>query len=198
MTDSPDAFSQLITRIQEGDEDALGELIRQYEPEVRRAARALLGPTLRPHLDSVDLSQSVHFTLVTGLREQKFEISSPEKLVALAATLVRRKVARHWRKLRRQERLEGEDFSTDDLLDRMASLARPPEDPSVHAEYREQLLKALNSMSEIERQLIELRLQGHNTAEAARRLGQDPDVLRVRLGRMRQRLRDSGFFTDWL
>ena len=36
------------------------ELVAAYEPEVRLVARVRLGTALRPYLDSVDLVQSVH------------------------------------------------------------------------------------------------------------------------------------------
>jgi hypothetical protein len=46
--------------------------------------------------------------------------------------------------------------------------------------------------------VIELRLEGHSTADAARLLNEDPDRLRVRLNRLRQQVRESGMFDDWL
>ena len=63
----------------------------------RIVAHFLLSRDLRPYLDSLDLVQSVHKSLLLGLRSDKFDISNPEKLVALALTMVRRKAARHWR-----------------------------------------------------------------------------------------------------
>ena len=60
----------------------LAALVQSYESKVRLVARVLLGPALRPYLDSVDLVQSVHRSLMLGLRQDKFDISSPEKLMA--------------------------------------------------------------------------------------------------------------------
>ena len=48
----------------------------------------LLGPALRPYLDSLDLVQSVHRSLLLGLRQEKYDISSPDQIIALAVTLV--------------------------------------------------------------------------------------------------------------
>src|ERR1700677_2998952 len=106
MPETLDDFGVLLASARAGDQAALVELARKYEPEVRIVAHVLLGPALRPHLDSVDLVQSVHRSLMLGLRNCKFDISSPEKLIALALTMVRRKVARHWRHLRKQQRPE--------------------------------------------------------------------------------------------
>ena len=49
-----------------------------------------------------------------------------------------------------------------------------------------------------DRQLIELRLQGCSTAEVARRLNLDPDILRVRLSRLRKRLREQNVLPEWI
>src|SRR5438128_1629711 len=106
MSNATDEFAALLQRARTGDQSALTHLAAQYEREVRIVARVLLGRGLRPYLDSLDLVQSVHKSLLIGLRTDRFDISSPEKLVALALTIVRRKVARHWRHLQRQQRFD--------------------------------------------------------------------------------------------
>ena len=199
MSSPAEDFSGLLERIRQGDAAAMGALIQQYEPEVRRAARMFLGPSLRPYLDSVDIAQSVNFILAQGLRSRKFDITSPEKLVALAVTLVRRRVSRHWRRLRRQDRVEmAPDATGVDLVERLASEAHPSDDPASLAEYHDQLAGVLAELSDIEREVVELRLEGLTTAEVARHLGADPAVLRVRLSRLRQRFHERGFLSDWL
>ena len=55
-----------------------------------------------------------------------------------------------------------------------------------------------NHLSALDRRVIELRLEGHSTADAARLLNEDPDRLRVRLNRLRRQVRESGLFDDWL
>src|SRR5438132_13964466 len=105
MSSDRDDFPALLARARQGDRGALTQLAQQYESKVRLVARVQLGPALRPYLDSVDLVQSVHRSLLLGLRENKFEIATPTQLLALALTMVRRKVARHWRRMQRQQRL---------------------------------------------------------------------------------------------
>src|SRR5689334_16793890 len=92
VPDTADDFAALLARARRGDREALEQLARQYEPKLRLVARVLLGPALRPYLDSLDLVQSVHKSLLVGLRQDKFAINTPENLLALALTLVRRKV----------------------------------------------------------------------------------------------------------
>jgi RNA polymerase sigma factor (sigma-70 family) len=198
MSEIPLPFPELLDRARQGDEQAMTRLARQYEPELRVFASVQLGPALRPYLDSIDLVQSVHRCLLAGLRGNKFDISSPEKLLGLAVVMVRRKVARHWRQLRRQSRLDGKQFDQSPVPQLLASLSSSEVDPASAASLRDAVEHLWRHLTESERQVIELRLEGRSTAEVARELGLDADVLRVRLSRLRQRLQAGGVLTEWL
>src|SRR5438874_9664351 len=115
MPETTDDYTSLLARARQGDAEAMSQLCQLYEKELRVVARVLLGPALRPYLDSIDLVQSVHRSLMLGLRENKFDISTPENLLALALTMVRRKAARQWRHLKRQQRLEAGSTETGSL-----------------------------------------------------------------------------------
>jgi RNA polymerase sigma-70 factor (ECF subfamily) len=198
MVGSADDFATLVARVRLGDGEALAALVTGYEAEVRLAARVLLGQALRSHLDPADLVQSVHRSLILGLRCNTITLSSPEQLRGLALTMVRRKVARHWRRLRRQKRLDAPAAETRETADALTSLSSPDPDPAREAQYRDSVAHLMRNLHEEDRRLVELRLQGHSTAEAARRLGVDADVLRVRLSRLRRRLREKDLLTEWL
>src|SRR5687768_12063834 len=113
MTAAAPSFEVLLSRARQRDPEAISALCRQYEPRLRVVARVLLGPALRPHLDSMDLVQSVHRSLLVGIRDEAFDISTPENLMALAVTMLRRKVSRHWRRAQRQQRLRSGGSSLD-------------------------------------------------------------------------------------
>jgi len=198
MSQAAEEYDALLLRARCGDKSALADLARLYEPEVRIVARVLLGPMLRPYLDSLDLVQSVHKSLMLGLRQNKLNAATPQQLVALALTMVRRKVARHWRHLRRQQRLANHEQDSCDLPQLLFSISCPQSDPAGVAEFNDMVQHLCGKMDETERRVIELRLRGYSTAEVARELGLDADVLRVRLSRLRQRLRDSGVLSDCL
>src|SRR5262249_42592666 len=53
------AIAELIRRVRGGDEAAAAELVRRYEPVVRRSARLRLNPRLRRACDSLDICQAV-------------------------------------------------------------------------------------------------------------------------------------------
>ena len=59
MPDDP-AFADFIRRIRAGDQEAAADLVRQYEPTVRRVVRfRLVDARLGAAFDSMDICQSV-------------------------------------------------------------------------------------------------------------------------------------------
>ena len=199
MTETPPTdFASLIARAAEGDPAALDELSRQYEPKVRLVARVMLGPGLRPYLESIDLAQSVHHSILVGLRDSKFSVASPEQLVALALTVLRRKAGRHWRHLRRQSRLSGAFRpGTEELPDVLTALCSTEENPADSAERRDQIRQLCDRLDEDERRMLELLVDGHSQNETADLMGVSRVALRVRLTRLRRRLAAAGLDADW-
>jgi RNA polymerase sigma factor (sigma-70 family) len=198
MTQAAPSFAELLSRARRGDAEAVGELSRQYEPRLRVVARVLLGPALRPALDSMDLVQSVHRSLIVGIRDEKFNISTPENLIALALTLLRRKVARQWRRARRQQRLNSGGSSIDLLPAILVELTTSEADPADQAQYHDQVEQLFRHLDATERHILALRVDGYTTSEIAQQLGLNHTTLRVRLTRLRERLRASGVLHDWL
>jgi RNA polymerase sigma factor (sigma-70 family) len=190
-------FAALLKDAAAGDAQAQTLICEQYAPKVQIVARVLLGPALRPHFDSMDMVQSVHRSLLIGLREGKFDISSPQKLVALATTIVRRKVARKWRTSRRQIRFDHDDPSQS-IAATLSALSSGDTDPAKTAEFQDQMDTLCKNLSDVERQMLELRLQGFTSEEVGERIGIHAVALRVRWTRLRKRLIDAGVVADWL
>jgi RNA polymerase sigma-70 factor (ECF subfamily) len=198
MAEHGGEFADLLARARQADPEATAQLVRQYESKIRLVARVLLGPALRPYLDSVDLVQSVHRSLMLGMRNDKFDLANPEQLVALALTMVRRKVARQWRRSQRQQRLQTGSSDSGNLPQVLASLSSPEPDPARAAQSNDALQRLCNNLDATERRIMDLRFQGYSTAEIAADLGLNPIALRVRMTRLRQRLRADGVLDDWL
>ncbi len=184
------SFAELLQRSQQGDPDAMAELAEKYEHKVRIVARRLLGQAMRPYLDSVDLVQSIHRSILMGLQEEKFDVSSPEKLIALTVTMVRRKVARQWRRLQRQQRFDHENERT--LPEALVVPTSPQSDPANVAQFNDQMRLLESELSEDEQKLLTMKLSGCSTAEMAEELGITGVALRVRLTRLKQRLDKAG------
>jgi RNA polymerase sigma-70 factor (ECF subfamily) len=191
-------FADLLERIRQGDRDALGDLLRGYEPALRRFARAHLGPTLRPHADSLDLVQSAHKSLMIALWSNRYEFSSPEKLLALAKTILQRKVAHLAERMGRQQRPgagPGGDGTSTGLFQALPSSETGPAEV---AEFHNALDHVCRQLNDRERHILTLLLQGHTRKEIAEALGEDPHAFRVYWGRVMERLRDSGALSGWL
>ena len=187
-------FADLLERIRQGDREALGKLLSDYEPALRRFARSHLGPTLRPYADSLDLVQSVHKSLMIALWSDRYEFSSPEKLPALAKTILQRKVAHLAERMGRQQRTGGDDAHPGLLH----SLPSSETDPAEAAGFHNALEHICRQLNERERPILRLLLQGHTRKEIALALGEDPHAFRVYWGRVRERLRASGTLDAWL
>ncbi len=201
MSDSPTDISEydaMITRVRGGDDAAVTELVERYEAAIRRSVRAFLGPLLRPYVDSTDIAQSIYVALVAGLREDKFDVSQPEQLVALATKMAKRRVADHWRRHARREKLLSDGVARGDLTALMQSATGPEDDPARILDRAERVERMLEELEDLDRRALELRLLGHSTADAAHALGVADNLLRARLSRLRQRLRDSDLWSDWL
>ena len=192
MNTSAQHHAELLARFQGGDENSLAELLQDFESEIRRVARLRLGPLLRPHLDSLDMVQSVCVTLIEGFRRDQFTVTEPEQLVALAAGIIRRKIARTWRRLRTQIAAQAKSTGPGGNLSQADETRIEAEDPAAEIQRQHDLEALLRQVEPEDRQLLELRLVGFSTAEAARRIGANADVLRVRLSRLRKRLEARG------
>lgn len=181
-------LTELLARARAGDETALSELLVHYEPRLRTAARVWLGPLLRPHLDTVDLVQSVHRVLMPGLRAGRFDFTDADQLVSLAVTILRRKIADNWRRLQKTM-AEGEVSGAEPATN-------PDEDPARVAEWRDSLERFLGHVNDTERRLLELYLLGWRAADIAAELGTTDHVIRARMSKLRAKLADQGC-PDW-
>ena len=87
-------FQDLIRRVRAGDEQAAAELVRSYEPAIRRAVRIRLADTrLARAFDSMDICQSVMASFFVRAALGQYELDAPEQLLKLLATMARHKLA---------------------------------------------------------------------------------------------------------
>jgi DNA-directed RNA polymerase specialized sigma24 family protein len=142
-------------------------------------------PRLRRIFDSSDFCQSVWASFLARLALGQFNLDRPEQLVRLLATMARNKVASRARRpnIRRELTL-----TPDERSDREARFIDPGPDPS-RIVVGSDLLKAVRDrLSEEERRLSDLRVEGHTWSEVAAEVGGNPDSLRFRLTRALDRV----------
>jgi RNA polymerase sigma-70 factor (ECF subfamily) len=178
------SFRDLIGRVRQGDEQAAAELVRKYEPAIRRAVRfRLTDARLRRTCDSMDVCQSVLMSFFVRAASGQYDLDSPEQLLRLLTTMARNKLlneARQNHAARRDNRMVNEVAASD--------LVSETPGPSQQVEARELLQQVHARLSPDELQLVELRNQGHDWAGIAKRLGGTPAALRQKLHRALARL----------
>jgi RNA polymerase sigma-70 factor (ECF subfamily) len=180
------SFVALIHRVRAGDEAAARELIRRYEPVLRRAVRVrLLNPRLRRFLDPVDVCQSVFGSFFARAVLGQYALETPEQLVQLLLRMARNKVIDVVRKeqagCRDHRRVQG----TDSAIDRALAGGSGPGEQVAEEEIRREFHRRL---TEEERRLIDLRAAGREWADIAAECRQSPDALRKRLARALSRV----------
>lgn len=146
-------FPELIQQVRAGEERAAAELVRRYEPEIRREVRFLLrDPFLRRSFDSMDICQSVMGSFFLRAALGEYDLDRPEDLIRLLISMTRNKVVDATRRQRAQRR----DHRRSTSLDAVEVAARVPT-PSQVVEGRELLAAFRDRLSDEERQLADLR-----------------------------------------
>jgi RNA polymerase sigma-70 factor (ECF subfamily) len=185
MAESSD-FQDLIRRVRAGEQSAAAELVRSYEPAIRRAVRIRLGDSrLARAFDSMDVCQSVMASFFVRAALGQYELEAPEQLLRLLATMARHKLAdqvdRERAECRDNRRVEEGGAETREVV-------TPASSPSRQVAARDLLQEVQRRLSPEERQLVELRNQGLDWAAIAARVGGKPEALRKRLARATDRV----------
>jgi DNA-directed RNA polymerase specialized sigma24 family protein len=167
-------FVALIRQVRAGDEEAVRELLRQYEDPLRVWIRPRLeAARLRSVLDSVDICQSVFANFFSRAAAGQFELTNPKQLLWLLRTMARNnllnKVKHHHNELLHLKPVY-------DLV--VATLADRQPDPAQAFTRKELLEQARQLFSEEELWLVDRRYLGHSWSEMAGECGRSPEALR--------------------
>jgi RNA polymerase sigma factor (sigma-70 family) len=179
------AFADFVRRIRAGDDDAAAELVRQYESAIRLEVRLRLrDPALRRRFDSMDVCQSVLATFFVRAAAGQYDLDRPEGLRQLLVAIAMNKLGEQIRRHRAQRRDSRKGVSLDQVD---ATLASPAPNPSELLAGKELLEQVRARMAPEERQLSELRQQGHAWPEIAEVMGGTADGRRMQLERALRR-----------
>jgi RNA polymerase sigma-70 factor (ECF subfamily) len=191
-----DIFAEFIRRIRAGDEQAAAEMVRRYEPLIRREIRFQLEDRRLSRLfDSMDICQSVLKSFFFRTAAGKYDLDTPEQLQRLLVTMARNKLASaarsQYRRRRDQRRITA---AGEEQLKGVADDEPTPSEVVAGKELLERFRQALN---EEERQLADLRAEGLAWADIAARLGGTAQARRMQLARAVERVaRELGLDGD--
>ncbi|MGH7136307.1 MAG: RNA polymerase sigma factor [Pirellulales bacterium] len=185
MADDPD-FADFLRRIRDGDDRAAEELVRRFEPLIRREVRMRIGDKrLRRAFDSVDVSQSVLANFLSQAATGRYELEGPEQLMRLLMTMTRHRLVSRARRERRLVRDVRRVAAEPGILEGVAD-PRPSPSEIVSRQEEWELLK--RSLSDEELEIVDLRLAGRSWDEIATRLGGTGPARRMQLSRGLDRL----------
>src|SRR5262249_52811226 len=159
--DNPEGrFAELIRRVRAGDQEAAADLVRLYEPAIRRVVRVhLRDPRLRRVLDSTDICQSVLASFFVRANLGQYELDTPDSLLRLPAPTARNKATTQ----AIGPQADGRDYRREQALGaREALVAARASDPGRQAAARDLLEQVRERLSEDERSLAERRGRGES------------------------------------
>jgi RNA polymerase sigma factor (sigma-70 family) len=179
-------YLEFLRRIRAGDEAAARELVRRFEPLIRREVRMRIrDDRLNRAFDSLDVSQSVLACFFRRAVSGDYELDRPEQLVRLLLTMARNRLisrARNEHRLIRDvRRLTADASALEQVTD-----ARPS--PSQLAARQDELDLLKQSLSQDEWQIFDLRVRGFSWEEVAVELGGNAAARRMQLSRGLERV----------
>lgn len=179
-------FAEFLSRVRGGDQGAAEELVRRYEPVVRREVRLHMEDHRLGRLfDSIDVSQSVLGSFFVRAMAGQYELQEPGELAALLVTMARNKIAS---KARWQFRKKREANRVDHLQTTLESIPGDGESPSQIASAHELITQCCAALTDEERRISELRSQDKSWKEVAEIMGDTPDSRRMQFNRAIERV----------
>jgi RNA polymerase sigma factor (sigma-70 family) len=181
----PPSFPDLMRRVRAGDDAAAAELVRAYEPAIRRVIRFRLNPRLRRLCDSLDICQAVLGKFFVHAALGQFDLNSPDDLIKLLSTMARNEVLKE----QRRQQAARRDLRRDAAGMAAEETARAPGvTPSQEVAAAELFQEVQRRLTAEERQLAEWRQQGRGWDAIAAEAGGQPDALRKKLARALERV----------
>jgi len=175
------SFLTFLERVRTGDQKAAEELVRMYEPEIRREVRLRLRDSrLRRDFDSVDICQSVMASFFVRAALGQYDLQKPDELIRLLVTMTRNKLVSQVRKQQTQSRdLRRRDAAGQEKLQ---NIAQGPT-PSLLVANEELIQEFRKRMSPDEWRIAERRTQGLAWDAIAAELGGTSEACRKQLSR---------------
>ena len=170
-------FRDMMTRVRAGDGAAAAELVRAYEPEIRRLVRVRLrDPNVRRVVDSADICQSVLGAFFVRVAAGAYDLDDPSQLARLLAVMARNRLLDHANRAATRYTRTGDSAV-------WAEAAGAGETPSRLVADAELLAEARRRMRPDELAIADQRRDGMTWQAIAAAFGTTPDAPRQMLNR---------------
>ncbi len=176
-----------------GNEGAARQLFEAYAEKLMALARRRISQRLAGRLDPEDIVQSVFRTFFHRAREGEFSFHEQDDLAKLLVRITvhktLRKVAFHKAEKRNAGRETGQGAETQACWEELLDAEPSPEEAVAFLDQMENFLSQLQPM---ERQILEMRLQGYSNDEISAKLNIYDRKIRRVLERVRALAEQEG------
>ncbi len=189
---SATSVGELLAQVRGGDAAAAEELVRTYEPELRRAIRVrLTDARLRRLVDSIDICQSVLAGFFVRTAAGQYDIQTSEELLKLLVKMARNCVIDWVRRSQGDRRDVRRDVSIEREDGQSMQFASSQPGPVSVLVSRELLEQVRSRLAPDELKLMEQRAEGLNWNEIAAVTGDHVNAVRMKLTRALDRVAEE-------
>ena len=188
VPDNPPNDETLLQQVRQGNQDAATQLYTRYVDRLRALAEAKCSANLARRLDAEDIVQSVFRLFFQGVRQGFYDVPAGEDLwkllLVMALNKIRAKGAYH-KAAKRDVRLTASVDTSDASVENHLKRSQQPQ------AFMEVVVKeALETLDPRQREMVELRVQGHDIAEIADKTGRSKRTVERNLQEVRNKLRN--------
>jgi RNA polymerase sigma factor (sigma-70 family) len=187
-------LADLIDKVKAGDENAIRDLIREFEDDVRTIVRVRLPQSLRSQFDSMDFVQAVWQSVLTRDGQGLGEFANAKHLRGYLAGVARNKV---FEEHRRRTRTQKYSLKREEPLyvrrgdrDLPRDVAGHDPTPSQDAQAEDRFAQLVEGRSPQEAEVVELRRRGLTFDEIAEQTGLSERTVRRIIEAIRQRMEE--------
>jgi RNA polymerase sigma-70 factor (ECF subfamily) len=159
----------LIARVREGSELAATTLYQRYAQRLLALARARCGEDLSARVDAEDIVQSVFGSFFRGAAQGLYDAPSGEEIWGLLLVIALNKIRAKGTHHRAAKRDVRKTVSGDALSD--SGLEPPASDEAAQTLLRMVIDEIIAKLPEGHREVVRLRIEGHEMAEIAAKTG---------------------------
>jgi len=186
----------LVNEFQDGSESAAKALFDKHCEKLLRLAKRRIGQRMSSRFDPEDVVQSAFRTFFTRVKNDEFAFEQEDDLFKLLVRLTVRKTLRriqyHRADKRNPEAEMGHQSDGSEVFSKVAS-----EEPTAEVEVAllDEFERFVGQLPQLDRQVLELKVQGYSTVEIADRLGTYDRKVRRIIERLEEMSDDQEFAT---
>ena len=172
MSDPGSDDRDLVSNYQAGSESAARDLFDKYCERLMKLAKRRIGQRMASRFDPEDVIQSAFRTFFTRVKNDEFTFEAEDDLFKLLVRLTVRKTLRrieHHSAAKRNPNSEAAQ-RTDDI-EPFSLIASRAVTPDMEVALIDEFQLFIGDLPELDRQVIELKIQGYTTAEIAEKVG---------------------------